>query len=159
MGCQKLLMVSGNLWTLTGGPEMEPATSENAVREMMVAAGRRADCIGGLQVRVVGVGKGTGTFIPADGKSGSQIFPKPETECVMIPTDDLQDGLHLKIRSAVRSDAEVCALQGLGGADGNLSAGQIVEQVWRLAAAPGVERISNVELSWAWAKRSRISKT
>lgn len=36
-----------------------------------------------------------------------------------------------------------CA-SGLGGLDGNLTAGQIVEQVWRLGSLPGVERISNV---------------
>lgn len=36
-----------------------------------------------------------------------------------------------------------CA-SGLGGLDGNLSAGQIVEQVWRLARLPDVGRISNV---------------
>lgn len=36
-----------------------------------------------------------------------------------------------------------CA-SGLGGLDGNLSAGRIVEQVWRLARLPEVERITNV---------------
>jgi 23S rRNA (adenine2503-C2)-methyltransferase len=36
-----------------------------------------------------------------------------------------------------------CA-SGLGGLDGNLTSGQIVEQVWRLAQLPGVGRISNV---------------
>ncbi|NJL30782.1 MAG: radical SAM protein [Phycisphaerales bacterium] len=36
-----------------------------------------------------------------------------------------------------------CA-SGLDGLDGNLTAGQIIEQVWRLGALAGVERISNV---------------
>lgn len=36
-----------------------------------------------------------------------------------------------------------CA-SGLGGLDGNLSAGRIVEQVWRLSRLPGVGRITNV---------------
>jgi 23S rRNA (adenine2503-C2)-methyltransferase len=36
-----------------------------------------------------------------------------------------------------------CA-SGLGGLDGNLSAGQIVEQVWRLSTLDGVERITHV---------------
>jgi len=31
----------------------------------------------------------------------------------------------------------------MGGLDGNLSAGRIVEQVWRLSRLPGVERITN----------------
>jgi 23S rRNA (adenine2503-C2)-methyltransferase len=36
-----------------------------------------------------------------------------------------------------------CA-SGLGGLDGNLSAGRIVEQVWRLGTLPGIDRITNV---------------
>jgi 23S rRNA (adenine2503-C2)-methyltransferase len=36
-----------------------------------------------------------------------------------------------------------CA-SGLGGLDGNLSAGRIVEQVWRLGRLDRVDRISNI---------------
>ena len=36
-----------------------------------------------------------------------------------------------------------CA-SGLGGLDGNLSAGRIVEQAWRLAQLPGIDRLTNI---------------
>ena len=67
------------------------------------------------------------------------IDPQSQTECVMIPTD--------KRRTACVSSQIGCAVgcrfcaSGLGGLDGDLSAGQIVEQVWRLSHE---RRITNV---------------
>lgn len=64
------------------------------------------------------------------------------TETVMIP-----DG---KRRTACVSSQVGCPVgcrfcaSGLGGLEGNLTAGQIVEQVARLGAAPGADRITNV---------------
>ena len=95
--------------------------------------------------------------------------PARQTECVMIPSGgtpidagevdpEALDGPATgagKSTSRVRKTACIssqvgcpvgcrfCA-SGLGGLDGNLSAGRIVEQVWRLAGLPGVGRITNV---------------
>jgi 23S rRNA (adenine2503-C2)-methyltransferase len=71
-----------------------------------------------------------------------------QTECVMIPAKSETSG---KTRKTACVSSQVgcpvgcrfCA-SGLSGLDGNLSAGQIVQQVWQLAQLPGVGRISNV---------------
>eukprot|EP00752_Nemacystus_decipiens_P013615 g12073.t1 len=71
-----------------------------------------------------------------------------QTECVMIPATSEETG---KARKTACVSSQVgcpvgckfCA-SGMGGLDGNLSAGQIVQQVWQLAQLPGVGRISNV---------------
>ncbi len=77
-----------------------------------------------------------------------------QTECVMIPWPPKGD---LKPRSDTRERRTACissqvgcpvgcrfCASGLGGLDGNLSAGRIVEQVWRLSRLPEVGRVSNV---------------
>jgi 23S rRNA (adenine2503-C2)-methyltransferase len=69
-----------------------------------------------------------------------------QTECVMIPSEDPTGPR----RTACISSQVGCPVgcrfcaSGLGGLDGNLSAGRIVEQAWRLGALGGVERITNV---------------
>jgi 23S rRNA (adenine2503-C2)-methyltransferase len=69
-----------------------------------------------------------------------------QTECVMIPSLDPSGPR----RTACISSQVGCPVgcrfcaSGLGGLDGNLSAGRIVEQVWRLQQLPDVERITNV---------------
>jgi 23S rRNA (adenine2503-C2)-methyltransferase len=69
-----------------------------------------------------------------------------QTECVMIPSEDPTGPR----RTACVSSQVGCPVgcrfcaSGLGGLDGNLSAGRIVEQVWRLGALAGVGRISNI---------------
>lgn len=87
---------------------------------------------------------------PADavGSAGSATHALPqvargrETETVMIPTP--------KRRTACVSSQLGCPVgcrfcaSGIGGVEGNLRAGQIVEQVHRLAALEGVGRITNV---------------
>ena len=77
-----------------------------------------------------------------------------ETECVMIPAEELEDaaddGPKFARRTACISSQVGCPVgcrfcaSGIGGLDGSLSAGRIVEQVWRLARLPGVGRITNV---------------
>lgn len=68
------------------------------------------------------------------------------TECVLIPAQDPRGAR----RTACVSSQVGCAVgcrfcaSGLGGLDGNLTAGQIVEQVWWLAALPGVGRVTHV---------------
>ncbi len=83
-----------------------------------------------------------------------------QTECVMIPADEVtsvvrrgereDDEPIFRRRTACISSQVGCPVgcrfcaSGLGGLDGNLSAGRIVEQVWRLGQLPGVGRITNV---------------
>jgi 23S rRNA (adenine2503-C2)-methyltransferase len=77
--------------------------------------------------------------------------PSRQTECVMIPAEDPSGGR----RTACISSQVGCPVgcrfcaSGLGGLDGNLSTGRIVEQVWRLSRlladqGDGVGRVSNV---------------
>ena len=65
-----------------------------------------------------------------------------QTECVMIPVDDRKTAC-ISSQVGCPVGCKFCA-SGLGGLDGNLSAGRIIEQVWRLGRLPGVERITNV---------------
>ena len=77
-----------------------------------------------------------------------------QTECVMIPADYDEDAAGgegaFRRRTACISSQVGCPVgckfcaSGLGGFDGNLSTGRIVEQVWRLGQMPGIERITNV---------------
>ncbi|MEM8758202.1 MAG: 23S rRNA (adenine(2503)-C(2))-methyltransferase RlmN [Planctomycetota bacterium] len=83
------------------------------------------------------------TSLPIAGQAGDVTR---QTECVMIPS--LDEGSNRKtacISSQVGCPVgcKFCA-SGLSGLDGNLSAGRIVEQVWRLERLPGVGRISNI---------------
>ncbi|HVP72388.1 MAG TPA: 23S rRNA (adenine(2503)-C(2))-methyltransferase RlmN [Phycisphaerales bacterium] len=77
---------------------------------------------------------------PSGGDSNRQ------TECVMIPVDDDE---HSRRTACISSQigcpvgCRFCA-SGLGGLDGNLTIGQIVEQAHRLSRLEGVDRISNV---------------
>ena len=65
-----------------------------------------------------------------------------ETECVMIPSE--------KRRTACISSQVGCPVgcrfcaSGMGGLDGNLTTGRIVEQAWRLGRLDKVDRISNI---------------
>ncbi len=79
------------------------------------------------------------------------LFPDRQTECVMIPSQDIDDEHPDPSRFTACISSQVgcpvgckfCA-SGLGGLDSNLSAGRIVEQVCRLARLPNVRRITNV---------------
>jgi 23S rRNA (adenine2503-C2)-methyltransferase len=68
--------------------------------------------------------------------------PARQTECVMIPNPDRRTAC-VSSQVGCPVGCAFCA-SGLGGLEGNLTAGRIVEQVWRLAGLPGVGRISNV---------------
>ena len=91
-----------------------------------------------------------------DGRAGDMPYSNTarQTECVMIPWPPKGT---LKPRTDARERRTACissqvgcpvgckfCASGLGGLDGNLSAGRIVEQVWRLTRLPDVGRISNV---------------
>lgn len=65
-----------------------------------------------------------------------------ETECVMIPTEDRRTAcISSQLGCPVR--CTFCA-SGIGGLEGNLTAAQIVEQIFHLTCLPGVDRISHV---------------
>ncbi len=72
--------------------------------------------------------------------------PTRQTECVMIPTEDRATAC-ISSQVGCPVGCRFCA-SGLGGLDGNLTSGRIVEQVWRLSRLPGPDgaarRISNV---------------
>ena len=68
--------------------------------------------------------------------------PARQTECVMIPTERRRTAC-ISSQVGCPVGCRFCA-SGLGGLDGNLSAGRIVEQVWRLGRLEGVGRITNV---------------
>jgi len=72
--------------------------------------------------------------------------PARQTECVMIPSEDASGPRRTACISSQIGCPVGCRFcaSGLGGLDGNLSPGRIVEQVWRLARLPGVGRITNV---------------
>lgn len=70
---------------------------------------------------------------------------KSQTECVMIPADDAKPRRTACISSQIGCPVgcKFCA-SGLGGLDGNLTAGQIVQQAWQLGTLDGVGRISHI---------------
>ncbi len=65
-----------------------------------------------------------------------------QTETVLIPSDDRRTAC-VSSQIGCPVGCKFCA-SGLGGLDGNLTAGRIVEQVWRLGRLEGVGRVSNV---------------
>ncbi|MFM7262120.1 MAG: 23S rRNA (adenine(2503)-C(2))-methyltransferase RlmN [bacterium] len=65
-----------------------------------------------------------------------------QTETVMIPAEDRRTAC-VSSQVGCPVGCRFCA-SGLGGLDGNLTAGRIVEQVWRLGRLSGVGRVSNV---------------
>lgn len=82
-------------------------------------------------------------LLSAAGPSGDT---SRQTECVMIPSLDPERSR----RTACISSQVGCPVgcrfcaSGVGGLEGNLSAGRIVEQAWRLQQLPGVGRITNI---------------
>ncbi len=108
----------------TEGRVVREQTASDAVWKLLVAWPRES---GGLTVL-------------GDDSSSSDPW---QTECVMIPSNSRASG---KARRTACVSSQVgcpvgcrfCA-SGLGGLDGNLTAGRIVEQVWRLGASGGAD--------------------
>jgi len=75
--------------------------------------------------------------------------PDRQTECVMIPAVNEATGKAERKTACISSQVgcpvgcRFCA-SGMGGLGGNLSAGRIIEQVYRLQRLPGVGRITNI---------------
>jgi 23S rRNA (adenine2503-C2)-methyltransferase len=70
------------------------------------------------------------------------VDPNKQTECVLIPTEQRETAC-ISSQIGCPVGCKFCA-SGIGGLDGNLRAGQIVEQVHRLGRLEGVGRVSNV---------------
>ncbi|MFO0829970.1 MAG: 23S rRNA (adenine(2503)-C(2))-methyltransferase RlmN [Phycisphaerales bacterium] len=81
------------------------------------------------------------TSLPIVG--GAAAIPRSrQTECVMIPNPGRRTAC-ISSQVGCPVGCAFCA-SGIGGLDGNLTVGQIVEQVWKLARLPDVGRISHV---------------
>lgn len=76
--------------------------------------------------------------LPDSGHSASAL----RTECVLIPTPDRQTAC-ISSQIGCPVGCTFCA-SGLDGLQGNLSAGQMVEQVWQLTQILGTDRITHV---------------
>ena len=84
---------------------------------------------------------------PSEGAIASLPLAEPDaderrTECVMIPAEDRRTAC-VSSQVGCPVGCRFCA-SGLGGLEGNLTRGRIVEQVWRLGRLERVGRISNV---------------
>ncbi len=86
--------------------------------------------------------EGEQTALPILNSLNTDLDPTRQTECVMIPTETRRTAC-ISSQVGCPVGCRFCA-SGLGGLDGNLSSGRIVEQIWRLAQLPDIERITNV---------------
>lgn len=80
--------------------------------------------------------------LPHSVSSSPSLSAPLQTECVLIPTED-RDTACISSQVGCPVGCKFCA-SGIGGLDGNLSTGRIVEQVWRLGQLQGVDRVSNI---------------
>ncbi|MCE2882630.1 MAG: 23S rRNA (adenine(2503)-C(2))-methyltransferase RlmN [Planctomycetaceae bacterium] len=119
------------------------------------ARARLADCFTGLQGEVVRHQVASddtqklllewGGALAAPAESALRLAggtEEKQTETVMIPTEDRRTAC-VSSQVGCPVGCRFCA-SGIGGLDGNLTAGRIVEQVWRLSRLPNVGRVSNV---------------
>jgi len=100
--------------------------------------GKTAEVDSSLSLPVLREGESTSNPLPPT--KGSN--PERQTECVMIPTESRQTAC-ISSQVGCPVGCKFCA-SGMGGLDGNLSIGRIVEQVWRLGRLKKVDRISNI---------------
>ncbi len=138
---------------------LKPAEREQLAAEMTFLSGATLQhqvATDGTQKLLVQWGEGeaerreASVSLPVIGADGvvtlddAGVVPDParQTECVMIPTEVRRTAC-ISSQVGCPVGCRFCA-SGLGGLDGNLSAGRIVEQVWRLARMPEVGRITNV---------------
>ncbi|QOJ01739.1 MAG: 23S rRNA (adenine(2503)-C(2))-methyltransferase RlmN [Phycisphaeraceae bacterium] len=136
-------------FTFLSGRTVRHQVASDGTQKLLIQwePGRRggAEAGGGEGVRLPVLGAGVG--------GGEGDDPSRQTECVLIPTEARQTAC-ISSQIGCPVGCTFCA-SGLGGLEGNLSAGRIVEQVWRLrsliprpaggAGKPGaLPRISNV---------------
>ncbi len=114
--------------SFTSGKVAGDQLASDGTRKLLITWDQRVLRTGGGGGSQTAAPEGKGVALPQLGEGTRQ------TECVMIPADD---GERSRRTACVSSQVgcpvgcRFCA-SGLGGLDGNLTAGQIVEQVWRL---------------------------
>ena len=123
-----------NNMTFLSGTTLAHQKASDGVQKLLVQWDEGA--VGPSEVATEGK---TGIALP---QAGGVVDTSRQTECVMIPSDDRKTAC-ISSQVGCPVGCKFCA-SGLGGLDGNLSTGRIVEQVWRLGQLQGVERISNV---------------
>jgi 23S rRNA (adenine2503-C2)-methyltransferase len=152
--------------TFISGESIAEHKASDGTRKMLIewwegekeGKGSREEAIEGSRDRGT-TGDGESLRLPVIGDGGKGDSSR-QTECVMIPADEVTDVVRrgerdenepiFRRRTACISSQIGCPVgckfcaSGIGGLDGNLSAGRIVEQVWRLGQLPGVGRITNV---------------
>lgn len=118
--------------TFLSGEVIRDLTATDGTRKLLIqwhAGDRQPD--GDTPAAVAG---DTGAGVPGDAVrlplAGVALDPSRQTECVMIPAEDRRTAC-ISSQIGCPVGCRFCA-SGLGGLDGNLSAGRIVEQVWRL---------------------------
>jgi len=148
--------------TFISGETVAHQRASDGTQKLLIEWTDRQECGGQAQSDIGGIAKTTPLPIlgvpTSDGGRFGRGNTSLQTECVMIPygeevfasmgkeaPDDLKERRTACISSQVGCPVgcKFCA-SGIGGLDGNLSAGRIVEQVWRLRQLEGVGRISNV---------------
>ncbi len=123
--------------TFLSGEALAEQSASDGTRKLLIQWSDAPDPAAGAPLAVL-AGPG------APGNDSSR-----QTECVMIPAAEGAADFGERRTACISSQigcpvgCRFCA-SGLGGLDGNLSAGRIVEQVWRLARLPGVDRITNI---------------
>jgi 23S rRNA (adenine2503-C2)-methyltransferase len=98
----------------------------------------------GTQKLLLGWRDATVAPVGSGGTPLTVLDPKPQqqTECVMIPSEQRRTGC-ISSQVGCPVGCSFCA-SGIGGLEGNLTAGNIVEQAWRLGRLDGSRRISNI---------------
>jgi len=123
--------------TFLSGDELAHQSASDGTQKLLIEWSEEGRATGaGGSGGATGV---AGVALPLLGAGGD---PTRQTETVMIPTDDRRTAC-VSSQVGCPVGCRFCA-SGMGGLDGNLSAGRIVEQVWRLARLPEVGRITNV---------------
>lgn len=145
-GTQKLLIEWSDGDKVEASPSSEPRQSTtHHSSEQANATGAQTAQPTGLASRLRIAGQPILGIV--EGPAGDT---RRQTECVMIPSDPEPGSEGTPRRTACISSQVGCPVgcrfcaSGLGGLDGNLSAGRIVEQVWRLGSLEGIKRITNV---------------
>lgn len=133
--------ILGSKMTFLSGPTVAHQLATDGTQKLLI---EWPDDIDSERVDANEAGVDRTNRLPIVGQEMPYSNTARQTECVMIPAVDT-DRRTACISSQIGCPVgcKFCAT-GIGGLDGNLSAGRIVEQVWRLNQLKEVERISNV---------------
>ncbi len=120
-------------FSFTRGRTIAHQSASDGTQKLLVAWGTLGTTLGDQQSVLPILGQGS---------AQSQVARGSETECVMIPADARRTAC-ISSQLGCPVGCKFCA-SGIGGLEGNLSAGQILEQVYQLGRLQGVDRISHV---------------